>query len=360
MPEIDDPVDNPASPAPAGRLVLLATTHRIAPGLLSWPAWETLREADRVLVGDPEHPQLAPIRQAGVRVEVVDAPARARELAESAAADGGRTVVWILDTDGEPELAEQLATLAVEGGLPSPAPELEVLPGSYDVPGARLLDLVSVMDRLRSPGGCPWDAQQTHESLVKYLVEESYELVEAIEEGDRPALREELGDVLLQVLFHSRIAQEHPEDPFGIDEVAGGIVDKLVFRHPHVFADAGVPASEHLEATWDKLKAAEKQRESLTDGVPLGQPSLALAAKLLSRARKAGLDLPLETEFTPQAPPAEEDLGELLLALAKTADAHSIDPEQALRAAALRYRARIREAEAGGPSGGSGAGAPAK
>ena len=113
-----------------------------------------------------------------------------------------------------------------------------MLPGSYDLPGARLLDLVATMDRLRSPGGCPWDAEQTHESLVTYLVEETYETIEAIETGDRDHLREELGDLLLQVMFHSRIAAEHTEAPWSVDDVAGDIVDKLVRRHPHVFAGA--------------------------------------------------------------------------------------------------------------------------
>ena len=336
-----------------GRLILLSTTHRVAPGLLSWPAWEALRSADAVLTGEPDHPQLPAIRRAGIEVEAEPAElaeqgprARAAHLARAAAP--GRAVVHLLGADGEPGLAESLAALAVEGGPDAPAmmPELEVLPGSYDLPGARLLDLVAVMDRLRSPGGCPWDAEQTHESLVKYLVEEAYELVDAIEEGDRATLREELGDVLLQVLFHARIAQEDPEDPFTVDDVAGGIVEKLMFRHPHVFGDVHAPTAEHVEANWDQLKAVEKQRESVTDGVPLGQPALALAAKLLSRARKAGLAVPLETEFTPQAPPAAEDLGELLLALAKTADDHGIDPESALRAAARRYRDRVRATEA--------------
>jgi XTP/dITP diphosphohydrolase len=226
-----------------------------------------------------------------------------------------------------------------------------------------LLDLVAVMDRLRSPGGCPWDAEQTHASLVKYLVEESFELVEAIEEGDREALLEELGDVLLQVFFHARIAEEDPAEPFGIDEVAGGIVekltyrhphvfgdpftvddvaagiiDKLTYRHPHVFGDAHAPTAEHVEDNWERLKAEEKQRSSAVDGVPLAQPALALAAKLHSRAVKAGLTVPL-----PEAD--DTDPGTQLLALAIAAQDQGLDPEAELRAAARRYRDAIRQAE---------------
>ena len=347
-----DPADdNPADdgiPA-AGRLVLLGSTHRVAPGLLSWPAWEVLRGASRVLVGDPAHPQLPAVRQAGVTVEVVEVQpfALGRTLVEAAAP--GTVVVWIGGTDGDPGLTDSLARLAVEGGADR-VPEIELLPGSYDLPGARLLDLVAVMDRLRSPGGCPWDAKQTHESLVKYLVEEAFELVEAIEEGDREALLEELGDVLLQVFFHARIAEEDAESPFTIDDVAGGIVDKLTYRHPHVFGDANAPTAEHVEANWEQLKAVEKQRESVVDGVPLAQPALALAAKLHSRVAKAGLRVPL-----PEASGASgesgasgaEDVGARLLALAVAAQQAGLDPEFELRAAARRYRDAIRLAEQG-------------
>ena len=159
------------------------------------------------------------------------------------------------------------------------------------VPGAALLDAVAVMDRLRSPGGCPWDAEQTHDSLRQYLVEECFELLEAIEDGDRAALREELGDVLLQVLFHSRVAQESADDPFSIDDVAAELVTKLVGRHPHVFAggDPAVRDARSQEHRWEQLKQQEKKRESSVDGVAMGQPALALAAKLVQRTARAGL-----------------------------------------------------------------------
>ena len=139
---------------------------------------------------------------------------------------------------------------------------------------SQLLRLLEVMDRLRSPGGCPWDAEQTHQSLIKYLLEESYEFVDAVEEDDRQAIREELGDILLQVYFHSRIAQEHPTDPFSIEDVAEGIADKLIRRHPHVFGDVEVSGSDEVLANWEQLKAAEKNRKSATDGVALSQPAL--------------------------------------------------------------------------------------
>ena len=153
-----------------------------------------------------------------------------------------------------------------------------------------------MMDRLRSPGGCPWDAEQTHSSLAPYLIEEAYETLEAIETGDLAALREELGDLLLQVLFHARLAEEAAEDErFGIDEVAGDLVAKLIRRHPHVFADSRRRYRRGVAANWEQIKQAEKQRQSVTDGVPLGQPALALAAKLVSRAGKAGLPVPPPT-----------------------------------------------------------------
>ena len=186
-------------------------------------------------------------------------------------------------------------------------PDLELLPASYDLPGARLLDLVQVMDRIRDE--CPWSSQQTHKGLAKYAIEEAYELVEAIEEGDREELREELGDVLLQVVFHARIAEDASgeEEPFSVDDVAGTIVEKLIHRHPHVFGDASADTPEDVKAHWLRTKAQEKQRTSVTEGIPLGQPGLALAAKLASRVRTAGLDVPL---------PAGEGIGYELLALA--------------------------------------------
>ena len=314
-----------------GRVVLLTSSHRVAPGLLSWPAWETLRSAGRVVCADAGHPQLPYVRQAGVAVEITELSAR--ELVDACAEASGRTVVVLASGEGEPGLTDGLARLAGSGR--EAMPELELLPGSYDLPGARLLDLVQVMDRIRAD--CPWSGARTHESLVKYGIEEAYELVEAIEAGDREELREELGDVLLQVVFHARIAQEDADDPFSIDDVAATIVEKLVHRHPHVFGEASAETAEDVRAHWLRTKAVEKQRTSVTDGVPLGQPALALAAKLAGRVRTAGLDV---------APPrGSGGAGYALLELAVRAEAEGTDPETALRAAARGYRDAIRAAE---------------
>ncbi|MGI5352851.1 nucleoside triphosphate pyrophosphohydrolase [Streptomyces sp. CA-250714] len=315
-----------------GRIVLLTTTHRVAPGLLSWPAWEVLRTADRVLCADPAHPQLPYVRDAGVKAEAgVELDARA--LVAECAQDGGRSVVVLATAEGEPALTDGLARLAGSGRLAMP--ELELLPGSYDLPGARLLDAVQVMDRIRRE--CPWSALRTHKDLLKYGVEEVYELIDAIERGDREELREELGDVLLQVVFHARIAQDDPEAPFGIDDVAATLVEKLVHRHPHVFGDDVAETAAEVETHWQRRKALEKnERVSVTEGIPLGQPALSLAAKLAGRARTAGL-----------APPesAGSGVGYALLALAAEAEREGIDPETALRAAAREYRDLIRERE---------------
>ncbi len=322
--------ENSGSPG-AGRVVLLTTSHRVAPGLLSWRAWETLRGADAVLCPDPEHPQLPYLREAGVAVE--HGRVTGRELVDRAA--GGRTAVYLPDAGGDPALTDELAALAGSGRVRMP--ELELLPGCYDLPGARLLDLVQVMDRIRAE--CPWSSTRTGEGLVPYLIEEAYELVEAIETGDRDAYREELGDVLLQVVFHARIAQDDAERPFGIDEVAGGIVEKLVRRHPHVFGGERAETPEQVQEHWLRTKDAEKRRGSATDGIPLDQPALALAAKLAARARRAGLDLAAGD------PAPDADPGDRLLALAAEAQRAGADPESALRAAARRYRDAIRAAE---------------
>ncbi|MFC9286931.1 nucleoside triphosphate pyrophosphohydrolase [Streptomyces sp. NPDC057052] len=315
------------APAP-GRVVLLTTSHRVAPGLLSWPAWQALREADQVMCADGTHPQLPYLREAGIAV--AETAPTAEDLL--AACAGGRTVVVVATGEGEPALTDGLARLAGSGRVTMP--DLELLPASYDLPGARLLDLVQVMDRIRAE--CPWSSRQTHRGLAKYGIEEAYELVEAIEDGDRDELREELGDVLLQVVFHARIAEEHEEAPFSVDDVAGTIVTKLIHRHPHVFGDATATTPEEVKEHWLRTKAVEKRRESVTDGIPLHQPGLALAAKLASRVRSAHLEVPL---------PAAEGIGYELLALAARAEAEGVDPEAALRAAARAYRDAIRSAE---------------
>ena len=316
------------------RLVLLMTSHRIAPGLLTWPAWALLTSAE-VHAGPEPGPHDPHLAAAGVSV------VRGAGAADLLARAAERTVVRLMGPDGEPDLALALgAAAAAAADAGDRPPEIEIVHGSYDLPGGRLLDLVAVMDRLRSPGGCPWDAKQTHSSLLQYLLEEAYETVEAVEAGDRAHLREELGDLLLQVMFHARIAEEHDSDPFSVDDVAAGIVEKLIHRHPHVFADADADTAEVVEANWEALKAAEKGRSSAVDGVPLAQPALALAAKLMNRAEKAGIDVAV-----PPLDAGGADLGDLLLGAVALARRQKVDPEAALRAAARRYAEAVRAVE---------------
>jgi XTP/dITP diphosphohydrolase len=244
------------------------------------------------------------------------------QLPQGGQAFGGSVVLLTTSLD------EPFAAALIEAG----APVLEA-------PVPALVGAAAVMDRLRSPGGCPWDAVQTHDSLKQYLVEETYELLDAIEDGDRAALREELGDVLLQVLFHARVAAEDPEDPFGIDDVANDLVAKLVGRHPHVFADADkIHTAEHQELKWEELKQAEKRRLSIVDGVALGQPAVALAGKLGQRSGRAGVPLDLFPE-SPEMPAK-------LFRLAAIARRGGVDPEGELRAVAKQFALDVRAAEA--------------
>jgi XTP/dITP diphosphohydrolase len=216
---------------------------------------------------------------------------------------------------------------------------------------SELLRLAEVMDRLRSPGGCPWDAEQTHESLVKYLLEESYEFIDALGEGDRIGMREELGDVLLQVYFHSRMAQDHPSDPFSIEDVAKLIADKLIRRHPHVFEGLQVDDMDEVIENWEAIKAKEKGRTSSLDGIAMAQPALPLVEKLIYRAEKYKVDLPLTdiataTQAVEQSP-SEATIGEALAAIIAWAQQHNIDPESALRGQAREIIEKIRQSEAG-------------
>lgn len=208
--------------------------------------------------------------------------------------------------------------------------------------------LVQVMDQLRSPGGCPWDAEQTHESLARYLLEETYEALEAMDQGDLGSLREELGDLLLQVVFHARIAQD-TDSTFSLDAIAQGVVDKLVRRHPHVFTDLVVTTNEELEANWAKIKEEEKQRESVTDGVPQAMPALQLATQLIYRSRKSGVVAgDSETKESLReviGEVSQEQIAALLVATVELAREADIDAESVLRAEMMRYRSKVRESE---------------
>ena len=216
---------------------------------------------------------------------------------------------------------------------------------------SELLRLAEVMDRLRSPGGCPWDAEQTHESLVKYLLEESYEFIDALGDDDRIGMREELGYVLLQVYFHSRMAQDHPTDPFSIEDVAKLIADKLIRRHPHVFEGLAVDDMDEVIENWEAIKAKEKGRTSSLDGIAMAQPALPLVEKLIYRAEKYEVELPMTdiataTQAVEQSP-SEATIGEALASIIAWAHQHNIDPESALRWQALEMIEKIRQSEAG-------------
>ena len=210
--------------------------------------------------------------------------------------------------------------------------------------GSELQRLVEVMDRLRSPGGCPWDAEQTHESLVKYLLEESYEFIDSVDAKDREGMREELGDVLLQVYFHSRIAQDHPTDPFSIEDVAGAIADKLIRRHPHVFEGLEVSGTEEIIDNWEEIKAKEKGRTSALDGVALAQPALPLVEKLLYRAEKYKVPVALKKYESNQLA-TNESVGEALASIIAWARDNQIDPENALRLYGRQIAEQIKAAE---------------
>lgn len=205
--------------------------------------------------------------------------------------------------------------------------------------------LRDVMDRLRSPGGCPWDAEQNHVSLLKFLLEESYEFIEAVEENDRDSMQEELGDLLLQVYFHSRMAEEDKEQPFNIEDVAKGVADKLIRRHPHVFSDTVVNSSSEVLENWEAQKAVEKGRTSAIDGVPLAQPALTLVSKLLYRASKSNYKLPITEPVKLPEGIDQDQFGQLLLGLISQAVEKGLDPEAALRGAAKSLITQIKTHE---------------
>jgi NTP pyrophosphatase (non-canonical NTP hydrolase) len=356
-------------------LIVVTTSPRVAPGLLTRAAWQALEAADAVLA-PAGHAQLPALDEAGIRYRVVD-PGHGAELTRSLAeaADRAPSAVWL------PDPGLDAAGLVAELG----EARARVLAGSADLPGARLLDLVATMDRLRAD--CPWDARQTHTSLAPHLLEEPYEALDALESGDQQAFREELGDVLLQVVFHARIAAERDDGTgYAIDDVADGIVAKLKRRHPHVFGDVTVSGADEVKVNWDAIKRQEKEEKralaerqglgvtetapvSALDGVPLGQPALALAAQLLRRAARAGAPAelarlgadPAAGESRGATAPggsgdsaeaggsaqsgesgAGEELGRDLFLLVARAHEAGLDAEMELRAAARRYRDLVR------------------
>jgi XTP/dITP diphosphohydrolase len=324
-------------------LTVLLTSPRVAAGLLSFDAWSTLLSASRVLARSAEHPLLPALAAAGILVDVPEAPADLAAVLSKAALDADGPVVW-LATPGED----------VDAGLVS----------AVTVPGAHLIDVVGVMDTLRV--SCPWDAKQTHESLLPYLLEEAYEAVETVESGDLVALREELGDVLFQAVFHARVAAERSpgEGGFTIDDVADVLVAKLKRRHPHVFGSVSVTSADEVNRNWEEIKKAERAQRaqasgspppSVLDGVAFGQPALSLAARLQRRAERAGFtdspDSPgVSGVLAGRGAPSESssvaaELGDELMRLVARARAAGTDPEMLLREASSRYAERVRRWE---------------
>ena len=283
----------------AGSIGLVVVSPRVPAGLMTRDAWSRIESAGLVLGRDAEEPLVEAVTEAGLEVELVadvTAPDLARRLV--AAADE-QDVVWLGSSDADPGLTDALAGELTR--LDSPPP-VEVVVGSWDAPGARLLDAVAVMDTLRSPGGCPWDAKQTHASLAPYLVEEAFEVVEAIGEQDSSHLEEELGDVLLQVLFHARVASERADDGFDIDAVD---------------------------------EKPERDAEDPLAGVPTGLPPLERATKYVSRLTKAGHG-DLVADVT-----SGDSLGPALLDLVVQARELGVDPSVALATALSDLDARV-------------------
>jgi XTP/dITP diphosphohydrolase len=359
------------TPSSSGRVVLVETSD-LLPDLLPFQAWDALASADVVLARDPAtHPSAPALFLAGIDLEPLTPTALGRDdllltrpggpddrrLAKTLVerARTGGSAVYLLESD-ERGLAPALAGMVAEHDL-----EIELVFLAQLPRGTELLRAVGVMDRLRDPdGGCPWDLEQDHASLGRYLVEETYELLEAIESGDDDDVREELGDVLLQVLFHARIAAERRA--FGIDDVATGLVDKLVRRHPHVFdleATGAAADAEDVQRRWDRLKAEEKGGDrGPLDGIPAGMPGLALLDALLRRVRRLGMlpDDPTEivgdvrrTLDALEDGQGQDDarsaelIGTLLVQVSALARSLDLEADAAARSAGARMRAAVTE-----------------
>jgi XTP/dITP diphosphohydrolase len=357
-------------PIPTPRLLLVDTVDQL-PGLLPWHAFQALRTCDLILLRDGGHPLASHLDMAEERYEVLpedvgeEALGRAELMAGLSLADKARAS-WIVDrvkavgscgyVFGPGDDDAFTRTLGMEAAREEI--EVEVVYFGLAPRGVRLLDLIGVQERLLAPDGCPWDAEQTHQSLAKYVIEEAHELAEAIAGGDDAAIADELGDVLMQVTFHAEIS-----DAFDIDAVAGGIIDKLVRRHPHVFGDGDASTPAAVESSWEAIKAAEKpERTGPFDGLPSGLPAVALAGKVQSRAERMGFAWPdadaagdkvaEELGESMAAEGADEltaEIGDLLFAVVSLARTRGVDPEDALRRATATFRERFEEVVDGGP-----------
>lgn len=352
---------------PEGPRAVLVEASGALPGVFPFHAWEALSQADVVHLRDvASHPSTPHLQVAGVELAELEPQALemdemdlsrpgspedrrlAKALLQRAAADG--RIVYLLGPADE-QFGQVVGGEARRYGV-----EIEFVFYVQQPPGAELLRLVEVERQLRDPdGGCPWDLEQDHRSLTQYLVEETYELIDAVESGSDTALREELGDVLLQVVFHAQIATDR--DAFTIDDVATGVADKLVHRHPHVFGDVEVEDADEVTARWDRLKDAEDGRQGPFDSVPDHLPALMLAAKIQRRAARLGLDWPSAREpadrirdsvATAVDATGQQDreaaVGDLLAAAVALARWLGVEPEQALREAAGGFRDRVEAA----------------
>ena len=361
------------------RVVLVETAAELA-GLLPYAAWDALRSAAVVWSRDADaHPSAPYLRQAGIEVvslapssvalsgmnlmEPGDPAERrlAAALVEKAAEDGDAT--YLLGP-GDGDGFARAVGLAVtrEGG------EVEFVFLAPRPRGTEVLRLAQIEQRLRDPeGGCPWDLEQDHGSLARYLVEETYEFLDAVGSGDDAAMAEELGDVLLQVVFHAQVAQDR--GAFDLDLVARGIADKLVRRHPHVFADVEVSGADEVVANWETLKQQEKGRADPLEGVPASLPALQLVDTLQRRAAKLGIAVVADPEAAARAALArlaaddggvdvDAEVGALLEAVVALARTREVDPELALRAVAHTIRARVAVASASPAAGDAPAPAP--
>ena len=349
-----------------------------APDLLSLEAWQALTSAP--VFAAPQDPLAERLREAGYEVTDVVEAEPSRLVSETPGRDGaamlGRNLLAQHQhgevSEGARALAERLASLALERGeiafiLNDEAVTRAVLErglqGDIEIEfvigraprGHRLLDLVAVMARLRGPGGCPWDAEQTHQTLAKHLLDETYELLEAIEAGTDQDIAEELGDLLLQVVFHAQMGTD--ASTFDIDDVASALIDKLVRRHPHVFGTVEVSGAREVVENWDVIKQHEKGRSSAVEGVTETLPALAYAQKLQRRAGSAGFDwadvggalekVREEAEELARADgrQKEDELGDLLFAIVALGRHLDLDAEAALRRSARRFRDRFQSVE---------------
>lgn len=363
-----DPGARTDLPTPDTRLVLIETADAL-PALLPPSAYRSMEEVGRILARDPgSHPAVPHLEAAGFRIEQAEPAAASATLGLNlmAATGSGEDVLLargVVAATADGDVAYLLGpgdgtfdrTLGVEAARADLEVEYVFLVGAPR--GLELLRMVEVMAALRDPvTGCPWDLEQDHRSLARHLLEEAHELLEAIDSGDDAHLAEELGDVLLQVLFHAQLAWDRRA--FGIDDVARGLADKLIRRHPHVFGDGDAATPDEVQANWDQLKAKEKpERTGPFDGVPTALPALMLAEELQRKASKLGFDWDADEDVvakvreelqefeaalaTGERDQVEAELGDLLLAVTAMARRHGIDPEAALRRAATTFRGRF-------------------